>query len=123
MSALAVNIDNSISVWEQMLGYEYPRARLSPKSTGLPVTIEVIDNLYNDIPCDPCLVAYRDVDNYDEKCIISLDNNPKSLLSELNDSDFNKIKRFILLNLQLLIDYWNVKLDSVDFYNKVIFCN
>nr|MBQ0091548.1 hypothetical protein [Candidatus Enterousia merdequi] len=56
---------------------------------------------------------------------ISISKTPKILGCNskiiISDTDIQQIKQFIILNFDLLMDYWKQKIDIMDFMEKVIF--
>ena len=62
-------------------------------------------------------------DNYDEDFYVSIEKYPKIVIGRCNisDNDLNAIKKFIVDNLDILLEYWNSKgqMDGRDLYIKL----
>jgi hypothetical protein len=65
------------------------------------------------------------ISNTDGEASISISDNPeikdKKGKIKINSTSFNKIKKFIKMNQQVLLDHWNGLIDSKELSQKLIF--
>ena len=50
---------------------------------------------------------------------ITISDNPELVQGNIDQEDFKLIKKFILLNKDLLLKYWNHELSTIEFLNQI----
>ena len=100
----APDVDTSIDTYEM--------ANLSPATTGLPLTIWVSPRglARHDARIKVSLTPGKmDVTNI---AVVAIRPEPKALTPGLGTDEFSKIERWIKINQDALLDYWNETIDT-----------
>ena len=70
---------------------------------------------------NPKITVYKNKKRRGEKFSLSIENTPKTTGDVfVSDKKLEKIKKFIKNNINILKDYWNFKIYSDEFYDKLI---
>lgn len=102
-------------LFEQQL---WEMANLRPSRTGLSVIVYVSEKNSSHGPRIKFLNSYNDKVLPSNLVTMTVSDNPRVISSQrirIKTKDINNIKRWVLLNKQLLTDLWNGQIDEVDF--------
>ena len=87
-------------------------SNIMPKYTGLDITIWVSVETINEIPN---IKIYKDIQLNNDSFSITISQDPK-IVGEvfINKRKLNKVIEWVKLNEKVLLDYWDMKIDTVD---------
>jgi hypothetical protein len=96
----------------------YEMSNYIPKRTGLPMTFWLSYKTGKEKHGPRIKVNRSYGDNYsiDNTFIMTIEDNPKvkGNIGKIKQKDINKIKEFIKLNKEILLNVWNKKIDQID---------
>ena len=94
----------------------YEMANLYPRDTGLPLTIWVSPRgrARHDARVKVCMAPGNRMDTFNT-AVVAIRPEPQLLKGELHARDFSPIARWIVLNRDALIGYWDGTLSTVEF--------
>lgn len=97
----------------------YVMANLSPKETGLPVTVFCSPKGRADYDCR--VKVSNITGGINEHDVFSVSVNDFSITSycKLSQDDLQSVKRWIHLNRVAILDYWNGQIDTLEFLNSL----
>ena len=98
----------------------YEVATLSPRTTGLPLTVWVSprERARHDARIKVSLTPGKiDTDNV---AVVAIRPAPERLTEGLGNGDFEAIARWIGLNEAALIDYWDEAIDTADLIGRLL---
>lgn len=93
---------------------------LWPESTGLPMTIWVLEraNAWHDCWVKVSMVHGKSVE-WDKTAIVSVRPRPRVIVGELSPEDLTAVSEWIVLNKQVILDHWNYLIDSVELVRRL----
>ena len=93
----------------------FEMANLYPKNTGLPMTIWISQkggaNHDVRVKVSPSHGAKMDIHN---AAVVSVRPRVEVLHGNLQAKDLEAVRRWVVLNAQAIIDYWNGEIDTLD---------
>jgi hypothetical protein len=91
----------------------YEMANLSPRMTGLPMSIWVSPrgNARHDVRIKVNVAHGRQM-KIDNTAVVAVRPSPRVVSGELSSADQQAVAEWIALNAQVVIDYWDDKLDT-----------
>ena len=96
---------------------------LTPNESGLNIDVWVTVKPFYDKESEPYMIIFEDIKNITSQSdyiCLSISDNPVILLKNnlnIDNYSFEKTKDFIINNKKLLLDFWNMKIDSSDFFD------
>jgi hypothetical protein len=95
-------------------------ANLYPRDTGLPMTVWVSPRgrAHHDARIMVCLTP-GDRMNATNTAVVAIRPRPRLINGALSAGDFDLVARWITRNTELLIDYWNGTVSTVEFVQRM----
>lgn len=127
--------EDEITIYEQEVLLKedkeilFEMTNLRKKYTGLPMNIWIDDvGAYRNVKHNVPRIKFQN--DYSDKVLdntvpISIDKDEpqvlvKHLTTTISEKDFKKLKWFIQHNYDILMDFWNQKIDNKDFMDNMI---
>lgn len=98
----------------------YEMANLYPRDTGLPMTIWVSPkgNARHDVRIKVCLTPGDRMDA-SNTAVVGVRPQPRVIAGQLSPQDFAAVGHWIVLNTDALVGYWDGRLSTVEFANRI----
>jgi len=93
----------------------FEMSNISPRDTNLPVVVWVFEKGKSKHGPRVKVMTHPGKMNLAETVSISVSDNPEVVAGEKLDPEiFNLVKKWVILNKKVLLDYWNNKLYTID---------
>lgn len=105
----------------QKLNQMFEMTNLRPRRTGLTVCVYVSERNSSHGPRIKFMNGYGDV-SVNKLCTMTVSDSPEIISDQrivLSSKDISEIKRWVILNKDLLISLWNRAIDEIDFAQQM----
>ncbi|MBI4084102.1 MAG: hypothetical protein HY423_15975 [Candidatus Lambdaproteobacteria bacterium] len=98
----------------------YEMANIRPKNSGLPMTIWVSERgRARHAPRIKVSLRHGSKMDIGNTVPVTIEDDPKVIGGRLTREDLDAVQRYILLNRDTLLDYWNGEIDTVELVGRL----